>query len=415
MDALRFTFYFFMKLRLLAFFFLLILSACAEPDLVCNDALGCVAILPNEPIRIGYLLAESGPSAFLGQDSKGGIEIAIEDRAVGLLDHQIELVGGDTGCNPEQGQAAVEAFLSDTAVLSIIGANCSNVTKAVMPDIHAAGLTMISPSNTAAGLMADQVWSGSYARTISSVGRQAEMAATFGLEALGGQTAVTLHDGSEYGRNLAQTFAEAWRDGGGIVIFEHEIGFGQTDLSAILTDLSFNTPDVLYLPLFEPEANYVVNSLRQTPGLGGIALIGGENLLVSTFPQSAGQAAEGMYVTGTAVTGAAYDLFLVKWGVKYGDAPPSIYHAHAYDAANILLTAVETVAQQSPNGTLLIGRQELRDAIINTANFPGLTGNLTCSPAGECASGEALGIYQITAEEIAGNFWPPPLVWQPPR
>ena len=401
-----------MKHWLLAFF--LLFAACAEPDLVCDDSLDCVTILPNEPIRIGYLLAESGPAAFLGQDSKGGIELAIDDRAIGLLDHEIALVGEDTRCNPAQGQAAAEALLADTAVLGVIGANCSNVTEIVMPLIHAAGLTMISPSNTASDLMGNQSWQGAYARTIPAVGRQAEMAAAFALDTLGGQTAVTLHDGSDYGRNLAQTFAAAWRNGDGVVIAEYEVA-SQPDLNVILTDLSFNIPDILYLSLFEPEANYVLNALRQTPGLDEIVLLGGENLLVSSFPQSAGQAVEGMYITSTAVTGAAYDLFLVKWGVKYGDAPSSVYHAHAYDAANILLTAVETVAQQSPNGTLLVGRQALRDAIINTADFPGLTGSLTCRPSGECASSEALGVYQITADEIAGNFWPPPLIWQPTR
>jgi branched-chain amino acid transport system substrate-binding protein len=44
----------------------------------------------------------------------------------------------------------------------------------------------------------------------------------------------------------------------------------------------------------------------------------------------------------------------------------------------MLLQAIESVAQQADDGTLLIGRQALRDALSATSNHSGLTGNLTC-------------------------------------
>ena len=37
-----------------------LLAACSGSELACQDVLGCVEIRPNEQIRIGYLLAESG-------------------------------------------------------------------------------------------------------------------------------------------------------------------------------------------------------------------------------------------------------------------------------------------------------------------------------------------------------------------
>jgi branched-chain amino acid transport system substrate-binding protein len=40
---------------------------------------------------------------------------------------------------------------------------------------------------------------------------------------------------------------------------------------------------------------------------------------------------------------------------------------------------------QDADGTLHVGRQALRDAIFATSNFSGLTGNLTCTPTGDCA------------------------------
>ncbi|MCP4425087.1 MAG: ABC transporter substrate-binding protein, partial [Chloroflexi bacterium] len=267
--------------------------------------------------------------------------------------------------------------------------------------------------NTAPNLTANQSWRGAYVRTAPSDWRQADAAAAFAYEELGGETAVILHDGGEYASGLAAAFAASWRDRGGAVLFEHEIAVGQTDFDEALTGLAFSPPDVLYLPLFEPEAGAIANTLYGVSGLEAVTLIGAENLLHPDFPQSAGAAVEGMYLTGTAVPSDEYDIFLAKWDVKFGGSPLAAYHAHAYDATNILLNAIEASAQESADGTLLIGRGALRQAIADTTDFAGLTGTLTCDAAGDCASEAALGIYQITAEEIAGTYWPPPLLWTP--
>lgn len=54
----------------------------------------------------------------------------------------------------------------------------------------------------------------------------------------------------------------------------------------------------------------------------------------------------------------------------------------------MVLEAIATVAVRSPNGTLQIGRQALRDALYQTSNFPGVTGYLSCDRLGDCASGQ---------------------------
>jgi branched-chain amino acid transport system substrate-binding protein len=394
----------------------LLVTGCARSELACRDALGCVVVRPNEPIRIGYLLAESGTAVSLGQDSKGGIEIAIDNRENGVLGHQIELVGRDTACDSTTGQAAAANLTADPTLIGIIGTTCSDVAEAVMPMIDEAGLVMISPSNTAPQLTAvTHPWQNSYARTAHSNVLQGRVGAEFAYQVLGGRTAVILHDGSDYTRLLAQSFADRWQALGGGILLQTQIIVSQPDLEETLTGLAFNPPDVIYLVLFEPEAIFVANGLVGKPALADISLLGTENLLLPDFPLAGGTAVEGMYVTGTAVTGTDYDAFLAQWDVTYGQPPPGQFHAHAYDAANILLDAIEVSARQGSDGTALIGREALRQAIRAAANFPGLTGTLRCDAAGDCATGEALGVYQITAVEISGEHWPPPVVWQLPR
>ena len=391
-----------------------LVAACSGTELVCQDVLGCVEVRPNEPIRIGYLLAESGTAVALGQDSKGGIEIAIDNRENGVMGHQIELVGRDTACTITTGQMAAAELAADPTLIGIIGTTCSDVAQVAMPLVDQAGLVMISPSNTAPQLTAvSHPWQNSYARTAHSNLLQGRVGAEFAYQVLGGRTAVILHDGSDYTRALAQSFGDRWQVLGGDILLQTQILVSQPDLEETLTGLAFNPPDVIYLSLFEPEAAFVAKGLVDKPALAGISLLGAENLLLPDFPLTAGNAVDGMYVTGTAVTGADYDAFLAQWDVTYGQMPPGQFHAHAHDAANMLLDAIEASAQQGSDGTTLIGRQALRQAVKNTTDFTGLTGTLRCDAAGDCATGEAMGVYQITAVEISGEQWPPPVVWQP--
>ncbi|HNB53499.1 MAG TPA: hypothetical protein PK530_16235, partial [Anaerolineales bacterium] len=69
------------------------LGACqpAAAPFECTDAIGCVDVAPGEPVHIAYMLTVSGATASLGEDSKGAIEIAIEDRGTELLGHPISL------------------------------------------------------------------------------------------------------------------------------------------------------------------------------------------------------------------------------------------------------------------------------------------------------------------------------------
>ena len=61
------------------------------------------------------------------------------------------------------------------------------------------------------------------------------------------------------------------------------------------------------------------------------------------------------------------------------------FHAHSYDAYNLIADAIEKVAVACPDGSTVIGRTALRDAMLATKDMKGLTGNLTCSPTGDCA------------------------------
>ncbi|MGE5464941.1 MAG: hypothetical protein ACM3PS_16375, partial [Syntrophothermus sp.] len=57
----------------------------------CTDPLGCVEIGPSDPVHIAYWGVLSGPDSSLGEDSKRGVEIAIDDKGGKILNHDILL------------------------------------------------------------------------------------------------------------------------------------------------------------------------------------------------------------------------------------------------------------------------------------------------------------------------------------
>jgi branched-chain amino acid transport system substrate-binding protein len=393
--------------------FSVVLSACGGAQFECEDAIGCIDIAPDEPIHIAYMLTISGATAFLGEDSRGGIEIAIDDRGQ-LLGHDIQLTGEDSLCSAEGGQTAATKVAADTSVVGIIGTNCSSSATAALDTVSGSGLVMISPSNTAPALTdPNGTWQAGYFRTAHNDKFQGRVAAEFAYNELGARTAATIHDGSPYADQLQIVFAETFQELGGEVTFQGAVNVGDTDMRPVLTTVASNAPDVLYFPIFEPEGPFIVAQSSEIAGLEGTTLIGADGLLAASFPAAAGPNAVGMYLSGPYVTGETYDGFLAKWEEKFGGTPPSGFHAFAYDATNILLDAIAAVAVEDSDGTLHIGRQALRDAVAATANFAGLTGTLSCTEFGDCATGEALGIFQLSEAEVSDENWPPAVVYTP--
>jgi branched-chain amino acid transport system substrate-binding protein len=375
-----------------------------------------VDVAPGDPIHVAYALTVSGPTATLGEDSRGAIEIAVDDRGGELLGHPIELTGEDTLCNAEGGQAAGTKIASDPTVIGVIGTNCSSEARAAMPLISQAGMVMISPSNTNPDLTNPEHpdhWPG-YLRTAHNDLFQGRVAAEFAYNELGLTKAATIHDGSPYAQSLQEVFADVFTELGGTVTAQEAVNVGDTDMKPVLTTISTGAPEIIYFPIFEPEGDLIAQQAKQVAGLETTLLMGADGLFADTFPEATGDSAVGMYLSGPFVSSEnpAYAAFLDKWEAKFGGVPPSGFHAHAYDATNILLNSVEAVAVVDADGTVHIGRQALRDAMLSTSGFAGLTGNLTCDANGDCATGEALAIFLLGEAEVAGN-WPPPVFWRP--
>ncbi|MGB8983012.1 MAG: branched-chain amino acid ABC transporter substrate-binding protein [Anaerolineales bacterium] len=390
----------------------MVLAGCgpAASAYECTDAIGCVDVAPGEPIHIAYAMVISGPDETLGVDSRTGVQVAVELKGQ-VLGHDISLTGEDEGCSAEGGQAAGTKLAADPSIIAVIGTSCSSAARVAVPLLSQAGFVIISASNTAPDLTreGDPNQHPGYLRTAHNDEIQGAAAARFAFEELGAKKAATIHDGSLYAESLQAVFAKTFTELGGEITAQEAVDPNATDFKSVLTSIAAGEPDFIYHPIFVKAGSLIINQTKQVPGLEEVRQMGADGMFSPDVAEGAGEAVEGAFVSSPDLAAFSEDYqttFLPKYKELAGvDDPVSIFHAHAFDAANMIFAAIEKVAVQDEDGTLHIPRQALRDAMYATKDFKGLTGNLTCTPTGDCADPK-IAVYEYHAGE-----YPPERIW----
>lgn len=358
----------------------------------CVDPLGCVEIATGGPIRLGVIQALTGKVATLGLEQLRGLELALDKRGGKLLGHPVELIIEDTGCRPEGGANAALRIVSDPTVAAIFGTTCSGDAAAAAQVMTEAGLCMISGNNSAPFLTSiggkrAPKWQPGYFRTASNEEHSGPAAARYAFEVLGVRSAALIHDGDIYTRGLADGFRNEFERLGGRTALFAAVDKGDADMRPVLEAVATSKAGLLFFPLFQPEGNHVLLAARAMPELAGLTLMSDGSLIESSFIEAVGDAAKGMYFVGPTPpeSSPAVDELQKLYQEKYRIAPPTAYYLSAFDAAGILFAALERAAIAGKDGSLVIGRQALRDALSATNNYPGVGGLLRCDGFGDCA------------------------------
>jgi branched-chain amino acid transport system substrate-binding protein len=347
---------------------------------------------------------------------KYGAELAIDDKGGKVLGHAIKFDGQDTGCSAEGGQAAASKIAADKTIVAVIGTSCSSEARAAQPLLLTqAGLSMISPSNTAPDLTDPAKHVAGYFRTAHNDKVQGAVAAEFVFKQLKITKAATIHDGSIYAQGLAGVFVENFKKLGGTITAQEAVNVGDKDMKPVLTRIAAGKPDLIYYPIFIAEGGFIASQIRDVPGLEKTAMMGADGVFSPDFLKAGGKNTVGMFWSSPnfELFGSTYPTlvanYLKKYNVKGTLAP---FHAHAYDGMSIVLAALEKSTVKDADGTLHVQKQALRDAIGATKDFKGVTGNLTCDANGDCADPK-IAIYQASAADFAALQMPKSTVWFP--
>ena len=382
-----------------------------------SDEFGCIQVAAGEPIQLGTLLSITGDTASLGLDSQRGVKLAIDnldgnlDGTDGqLLGHDVKLVNEDDGCTAEGGQAGSAKLVAIPNLLAVIGTSCSSAALGVADKVFSdKGILLISPSNTNPNLTSDTAHQAFYLRTAHNDTIQGSVMADFAIKFLKAKSAATIHDESPYADALAEVFRAAFEQQGGQIVGNEAIQSTDTDFKPLLTNIGQDSPDYLYYPDFNPACALIAKQAAGISSLSDTKMGGSDGCGAPDYAKIAGPASDGTFISGpdlTAIVGQNefyQNQFLPAYKKEFNTAPTASFHAHAYDAVNILFDAVQQVAIEGDDGSVSIPRTALKEAIFGTNGYDGLTGTITCNPLGDCATKVAIAVYEVPNDPFTGG------------
>lgn len=117
---------------------------------------GCTFVRQYTGVLIGTNLALSGKGMSYSASTERGIELAkdIVNERGGLLGKPVQLVAVDNHGKPEDAVAAIQQ-LNVRHVSAIIGPDITDCTRAVIPNVEAVKIPLISPAGTQPDITVD--------------------------------------------------------------------------------------------------------------------------------------------------------------------------------------------------------------------------------------------------------------------
>ncbi|HTG00911.1 MAG TPA: branched-chain amino acid ABC transporter substrate-binding protein [Nitrospirota bacterium] len=288
-------------------------------------------------IRIGAAGPMTGDQSKMGIDLRNGVDLAVAEwnEKGGVLGRKIQLVPGDDQADPKQAVSIANKFVNQK-VVAVVGHWNSNCSINASSYYDAAKIVAISPASTNPRLTRQGF--KTVFRVCGTDDQQGGVAAEFAVTRLNPKRVAILHDKTTYGQGLADFFKKAVETKVNVVFYDG-IQTKDPDYKAVLTAMKEKKPDVYFFGGVYPEAGRLVRQAKEV-GLT-VPMITGDGVYDPTFVDIAGKAADGTYVTfGKDPSGLATSkTFNEKYAAKFG--PPGPYSIYAYDAANIILTAIE--------------------------------------------------------------------------
>ncbi len=302
---------------------------------LCLLSFGCQK--KEDVIRIGIAGPMTGDQAKMGMDFKNGASLAVEEwnDKGGVLGKKIEVIISDDQHDPKQAVSIANKMVNDGAV-GVVGHFNSSCSIPASDVYNRAGIPMITPGSTNPQLT-ERGYRGVF-RVCGRDDQQGRIGAEFAINHLKLKNVAILHDKTTYGQGLAEEFRKSIGNRANVVYYG-SIVQGDKDFKMVLTAVKSKDPELIFFGGIYPEAGLLVKQAREL-GLSA-RFMSGDGTIDPKFIEIAGApAAEGTFLTFSPDPNNIPSArgFIERYRSKFGEIGP--YSIYAYDAANILLTAI---------------------------------------------------------------------------
>jgi len=301
-----------------------------------------------EVVRIGHAAPLTGAIAHLGKDNENGVKLALEEAnakglTIGGKKVQFEMLSEDDEGKPDKGPIIAQKF-ADAKVAGVVGHLNSGVTIPASTVYNQAGIPMISGSATNPQLT-EQGLSGIF-RTVGRDDQQGPAVASFLMAEAKPQTVAVIDDATSYGEGLANEVEKTLK-AAGVKVLPREKGTDkQNDWKAVLTKLRGKNPDAVFFGGMDAAAGPLLKQARE---LGMKAVFSfGDGACSDQMKALAGEASEGLVCSQAGIPAkAASQAFLDAYKAKF-NTDPIIYAPFTYDAANLIIAAMQKADSTDP-------------------------------------------------------------------
>jgi branched-chain amino acid transport system substrate-binding protein len=323
-------------------------------------------------VTLGFAAPLSGDQAIVGVPMAQCAELAVAIANDGArCPYRLSLRALDDRADPATALHVASRLCADDRVVGVVGHKNSGPSMAAAPTYDSAGMAQVTPSSTTPAL-SQRGWR-TFFRVCAHDTLQGMVAARFALRTLGARRALIVHDQSDYGWPLAQAFTAAATALGIHVVRVDAVSVGATDFSSVVAGIHDLAPDLVYCALTEIEASALARQVRAAGA--AVTMMATDGGPESKFLALGGTAAEGSYHTyaGAVLEGSRARAFMDEFERRFGQPVPS-YGAEAFDAANVLISALERSGRPD--------RAAVAAAVAGT-DLAGLTGRIRFEPNGE--------------------------------
>jgi branched-chain amino acid transport system substrate-binding protein len=306
----------------------------------------------SSTIKIAVLAPLSGSNPTFGVSTRDGALLAIKqwNAKGGVLGKQIVADVADSQCSADPARNAANKVIDQDGVHYIIGEVCSSASIPVSEIAEAKHVVQISPTSTnpKVTLTADGSATKQYVFRACFIDPfQGTVMANFAVQK-GFKTAFIMFDQSnDYVRGLAEFFEAAFTKAGGQVVGKETYnGKTDTDFSAILAKVAAAKPDVLYLPDYYPIVNLVGKQAKEK-GITAV-MMGGDGWDSADLDVTA---ADGGFYSNhydASDTRPIVQTWLKDYAAEYSAKVPDALATLAYDATNLMITAIQTTGTDDP-------------------------------------------------------------------
>jgi branched-chain amino acid transport system substrate-binding protein len=296
------------------------------------------AAMAQDTMLIGAQVPTTGSEATYGQDMANAVQIAIDEINAdgGVLGKKLDMVIGDSACDPQQSVNAATKLVSQK-VVGVVGGYCSGATlptlkiygDAKVPFvITASNSTKLIPANPGNAFMINSTGDDQATKVIEFLGSK-------GVKSL-----AIVNQGDSYSQDLANLTRKDWTAAGNKVVAFETVNKGEQDYSAVVTAIKAANPDAAFWTAYYADGGLFIRQLRQA-GYRGIIAVGDGSNSVKLF-DIAGKAAEGIFAFSnpTAEFLPKAKSFIETYQKRFGNAPGP-YAPLTYDGMRLLAWAIE--------------------------------------------------------------------------